>query len=124
MNRRASGGIIRTLGAQAIMLLAAVLVSWLVSGAAAAVSALIGAAAYFVPNALFAFRLLLALWGPAKSSPLAFFAGEAFKLGSAILVMGLAAWLGRSWLVWPAMLFGLVCVLKGYVLLLVFRKLP
>ncbi|UYO94185.1 ATP synthase subunit I [Pollutimonas sp. M17] len=124
MNRRASGGIVRTLAAQAVMLLVAVLASWLVSGAAAAVSALIGAAAYFVPNALFALRLLLGLWGPVKSSPLTFFVGEAFKLGSAILVMGLAAWLGRSWLVWPAMLFGLVCVLKGYVLLLVFRRLP
>lgn len=106
------------------MLLVAVLVSWLVSGAAAAVSALVGAAAYFVPNALFALRLLLGLLGPVKSSPLTFFVGEAFKLGSAILIMGLAAWLGQDWLVWPAMLFGLLCVLKGYVLLLVFRKLP
>jgi ATP synthase protein I len=26
--------------------------------------------------------------------------------------------------VWPALLFGLLCVLKGYVLLLMFRRLP
>lgn len=124
LNLRASNGIVRTLVAQAVMLVVAILVSWLVSGGEAAVSALIGAAAYFVPNALFALRLLLGLLGPVKSSPLTFFVGEAFKLGSAVLIMGLAAWLGRGWLVWPAMLFGLVCVLKGYVLLLMFRKLP
>jgi ATP synthase protein I len=124
LNRRASSGIVRTLVAQSAMLMAAVLVSWLVSGGEAAISALIGAAAYFVPNSLFALRLLLGLLGPVKSSPLTFFVGEAFKLGSAVLVMGLAAWLARDWLVWPAMLFGLLCVLKGYVLLLMFRKLP
>src|SRR3546814_18287698 len=106
------------------MLVLAVLVCWLVSGSEAAVSALIGAAAYFVPNALFALRLLLGLLGAAKSSPFAFFVGEAFKLGSAVMVMGLAAWLGRGWLVWPALLSGLIWVLKGYVLLLMFRKLP
>ncbi len=124
ITRRASSGIMRTLAAQAVMLVVAVLCSWLVAGGAAAVSAFIGAAAYFVPNALFALRLLLGLFGPLKSSPLTFFVGEAFKLGSAVLVLGLAAWLGNDWLVWPAVLFGLLCVLKGYVLLLLFRKLP
>lgn len=124
LNQRASRGILRALAAQAVMSLVAVLVSWLVAGGFAAVSALIGAAAYFVPNLLFALRLLLGLLGSAKASPLTFFVGEAFKLGSAVLVLGLAAWWGRGWLVWPAMLFGLLCVLKGYVLLLMFRKLP
>ena len=124
ITRRASSGIVRTLAAQAAMLGVAVLVSWLVAGSAAAVSAFIGAAAYFVPNALFALRLLVGLFGPLKSSPFTFFVGEAFKLGTAVVVLGLAAWLGRGWLVWPAMLFGLLCVLKGYVLLLLFRRLP
>jgi ATP synthase protein I len=123
-NRRAGTGIMRTLAAQAAMSVVAVAVSWWVAGMGAAVSALIGAAAYFVPNALFALRLLVGLFGRAKPSPLTFFVGEAFKLGSASLVLGLVAWMGRDWLVWPAMLFGLVCVLKGYVLLLIFRKLP
>ncbi|NYT85044.1 ATP synthase subunit I [Pollutimonas harenae] len=124
ITRRASSGIMRTLAAQAVMLGLAVLISWLVAGSAAAVSAFIGAAAYFVPNALFALRLLLGLFGPLKASPFTFFVGEAFKLGSAVLVLGLAAWLANGWLVWPAVLFGLLCVLKGYVLLLLFRKLP
>ena len=102
----------------------AVVVSWLVAGHAAAASALVGAAAYFVPNALFALRLLLGIFGAAKTSPLTFFIGEAFKLSVAVAVLATAALMGKGWLVWPAMLFGLLCVLKGYVLLLVFRKLP
>lgn len=124
LKQRANRGIMRTLAAQAAMLVFAVAVSWLVAGGSAAASAFIGAAAYFVPNALFALRLLVGLLGPAQASPLTFFVGEAFKLGSAVLVLGMVAWLGGSWLVWPAMLFGLLCVLKGYVLLLMFRKLP
>lgn len=124
INRRASSGILRALAAQAIMAAVAVLVSWLVSGGTAALSALVGACAYFVPNALFALRLLLGLLGPVKSNPFTFFLGEALKLGSAVAVLVLVAWLGRDWVVWPALLFGLLCVLKGYVLLLAFRKLP
>lgn len=124
INKRAGSGIIRALGAQAAMAGFAVVVSWLLAGNAAAISALAGAAAYFLPNALFALRLLVGLFGPVKSSPLTFFVGEAFKLGAAVLILGLLAWQGGSWLVWPAMLFGLVCVLKGYVLLLMFRKMP
>lgn len=124
INRRASSGILRALAAQAIMAAVAVLVSWWVSGGAAAISALVGAGAYFVPNAFFALRLLLGLFGPVKSNPFTFFLGEALKLGSAVAVLVLVAWLGRDWVVWPALLFGLLCVLKGYVLLLAFRKLP
>ena len=124
INRRAGSGIVRTLVAQAAMAAVAVLVSWLVAGGMAAVSALVGAAAYFVPNALFALRLLLGIFGPVKSNPFTFFLGEALKLGSAVAVLVLVAWLGRDWVVWPSLLFGLLCVLKGYVLLLAFRKLP
>ena len=91
INRRASSGILRALAAQAIMAAVAVLVSWLVSVGSAALSALVGACAYFVPNALFAQRLLLGLLGPEKSNPFTFFLGEALKLGSAVAVLVLAA---------------------------------
>ena len=121
---RASKGLVRALVAQAVMLGAAILVCGLVSGAAAAWSALIGGGAYLIPNALFALRLLAGLWGPVTSTPFTFFLGEAFKLGAAVLTLGLAAWLGSGWIVWPALLVGLLCVLKGYVLLLLFRRLP
>jgi ATP synthase protein I len=124
INRRASSGILRSLAAQAVMGCIAVLASWFFAGVTGAGSALIGASAYFVPNAIFALRLLLGLFGASRASPLTFFVGEAFKLGTAVLVLGMAAWLARDWLVWPAMLLGLLSVLKGYVLLLLFRKLP
>lgn len=122
--RRSSRGLVRVLTAQLSVAAVVVAVSGLVAGSAAALSALIGAAAYFVPNALFAMRLLFGFFGPVKTGPLTFFAGEAFKLGTAVLVLALTAWYGRDWLVWPALLFGLIGVLKGYVLLLLFRKLP
>ncbi|MYN14815.1 hypothetical protein GSY71_16875 [Pusillimonas sp. TS35] len=121
---RASTGLLRTLAAQAVMLAVAVLVCGLVAGSGAAISALIGGGAYLVPNSLFALRLLAGLWGPARSDPLTFFWGEAFKLASSLAVLGLAGWLGSGWLSWPAALVGLLFVLKGYVLLLLFRKLP
>jgi len=124
IKKRASTGIMRTLVAQAVMLVAAVAGSWIVAGGYAALSALLGGLAYLLPNSLFALRLLLGVIGPVSTSPITFFVGEAFKLGSAVGILGLAVWLGQGWLVWPAMLIGLLCVLKGYVLLLVFRKLP
>lgn len=124
IGRRANQGLIRALVAQASMAFFAIVLSGLVGGTNAAVSAFAGAAAYFVPNALFALRLLAGFLGPMKSGPMSFFWGEAFKLGTAILILGLVAWKGEGWLVWPAFLFGLLCVLKGYVLLLAFRKLP
>ena len=124
IGRRANQGLIRALVAQAGMAVFAVVLSGLVAGSNAALSALVGAAAYFIPNALFAMRLLAGSFGPLKAGPMAFFWGEAFKLGTAMLILGLAAWKGEGWLVWPALLLGLLCVLKGYVLLLATRKLP
>ncbi|TCV00552.1 ATP synthase protein I [Paracandidimonas soli] len=126
-SRRRSGqahGILRVLMAQGVTGLLAVLVSWWAAGAAGAVSAFVGVAAYFVPNALFAMHLLVGLAGSGRASPLVFFAGEAFKLAAAIAILWLAGWYGRDWLVWPALLFGLLCVLKGYVLLLALRRMP
>lgn len=124
ITRRASHGLIWVLMAQAGVALIAIIVSGFVGGQAAAVSALIGAAAYFVPNALFAMRLLFGVFAVARPGPAAFLWGQAFKLVSATLLLGLFVWMGRDWLVWPALLFGLLGVLKGYVLLLALRRLP
>ena len=117
-------GIVGVLVAQACMGLVAVLVSWLIAGLAAGVSALVGALAYWLPNTLFALRLLLGLAIKKKANPFAFFVGEAFKLGFAVAVLVAAAVLGGDALVWPALLFGLLMVLKGYVLLLLAGRLP
>ncbi|GAB2886399.1 ATP synthase subunit I [Paralcaligenes sp. KSB-10] len=114
----AGRGVVRALMAQLAMGGFGALLSWVVAGSAAGLSALMGAGAYFVPNVLFAVRVLLGLYGPGKPSELTFFLGEAFKLASTLLLLGLAVHLTRGWLVWPAFLLGLLCVLKGYVLLL------
>lgn len=122
--RNSGLGIVRVLMAQAVMALVVIVVSWGVAGTNAALSALAGAAVYFVPNTLFALRLLLGLLGGKEATPTAFFVGEFFKLGSALCILALVVWKGTDWLVWPALLFGLLGVLKGYVLLLALRKLP
>ena len=119
--RRSSLGIVQILCAQALLALMVTLLSWWFGGRDAAASALIGACAYFIPNTV---RLLLGLMGGANANPASFFMGEVFKLGSAIAILGFAAWQFQSWLVWPALLFGLIGVLKGYVVLLALGRLP
>ena len=121
---RARYGLVWTLSAQAAMAALIILLCWVLAGSAAAVSALVGAAAYFVPNALFALLLLPGALGVVQPSPYVFFLGEAFKLGTALAVLGLAAWLAQAWLVWSALVAGLAGVLKGYVLLMALRRLP
>lgn len=122
--RRSALGIVQILTAQALLALVVVLISWWLSGIEAAASALIGAGAYFLPNSIFAVRLLIGLLGGANATAMSFFWGEAFKLGTAMALLGLAAWQFHNWLVWPALLFGLIGVLKGYVVLLALGKLP
>lgn len=122
--RRSALGLVRVLCAQALLALVVILLSWWIGGRYAAASAVVGAGAYFVPNAIFALRLLLGLMSGANANAAAFFWGEAFKLGAAIAILGLAAWQFHSWLVWPALLFGLIGVLKGYIVLLATNKLP
>lgn len=122
--KRSGMGIARVLMAQAVMAIVVIVISWVVAGGDAAISALLGAAAYLIPNALFAMRLLLNLFSGKAATVQAFFVGELFKLGSALGILVLVVWSDTGWLVWPALLFGLLGVLKGYVLLLVAGKLP
>lgn len=106
------------------MALFATVVSWAFFGPAAGASALLGAGAYFVPNAFFALRLLLGYSGVKPVAAAGFLAGELIKLASSVLLLAAVVLVAQAWLVWPALLFGLVSVLKGYVLLLAFHKLP
>jgi ATP synthase protein I len=122
--RRSRVGLYRALAAQAVTGLLVVLVAWGVAGFDAGASALIGAVAYFVPNALFAARLLLGYLGPKRPGSLAFFWGEALKLIATAAIVAAVAWRWGSWLVWPAFLLGLLGVMKGYVVLLALRRLP
>lgn len=108
--------------AQVLMGGLAVVVSWLVAGAGAGVSALIGAGAYLLPSAIFILRLMMSVAVPGPSSPVVFILGQAFKLLAAIALLWWAASEGGDRLVWPALLAGLVCVLKGPLLWMLFRS--
>jgi len=120
---RARRGLVNAVAAQGLMAVAATLAAWAVAGAAAGWSALAGAGAYLLPNALFALRLHLAARIPGRAHPFSFLFGEVFKLAATVLLLWLVARTGGDAVVWPALLAGLVCTLKGYVLLLMFRRL-
>ena len=122
--RRSALGIVQVLCAQVVLALVVIVLSWWVSGKYAAASALVGAGAYFLPNSIFAVRLLLGLVGGTNANAASFFIGEILKLGAAVALLALAVWQFNAWLVWPALLFGLIGVLKGYVVLLALGKLP
>jgi len=96
---------------------AVVLVAGVVAGLAGLASALIGALAYLVPNAIFAIRLLLGLGNAGQANVLTFFVGEFAKLALVVAVLMSAGWLAGAWLVWPALLLGLIGVVMGYALL-------
>lgn len=121
---KAMRGLVRVLVAQLVMSAIAVVVSWLVAGFYAGISALLGALSCFVPNALFATRLLVGMVLGQPADPGRFLVGELVKLLASVVLLVLAIYLAQPWLVWPALLFGLLMVLKGYVLLLMFGKLP
>ncbi|WP_254926238.1 ATP synthase subunit I [Bordetella genomosp. 11] len=123
LRARTSRGLARAVVAQCVMAVLATVIAWVVAGTAAGLSALVGAGAYLVPNTLFALRLLLDTHRPGQVNPFTFFLGEAFKLVATVLLLWLAVRLGGDRIVWPAMLIGLICTLKGYVLLLMSGKL-
>lgn len=124
LRAKAVRGLGRVVWVQGVAVLFAALVCWLFFGWRAGVSALVGGGAYYLPNLLFAMRLLVGMLGARPVGPVGFLLGELVKLGVAVLLLAWAAYEWQAWLVWPALLFGLVCVLKGYVLLLFTGKLP
>ncbi|WP_019937691.1 ATP synthase subunit I [Bordetella sp. FB-8] len=110
------------LAAQAVMGLGAAVLAGVWAGSAAGLSALIGAGAYWFPNAFFALRLLVGVVRSMRANPFAFLLGELAKLLLTVLILGLAAWYARGWLVWPAVLVGLLLTLKGYLPFMLLRK--
>lgn len=123
LNAQAGRSLLRIVAAQGAMGLSAAVIAGIFAGPAAGWSALAGAGAYFVPNALFAVRLFISLFKTRRASPITFLFGEMVKLLITVLLLWLLGNLAHSWLIWPAVLLGLIFTLKGYVLLLMFRKL-
>ena len=123
LNAQAGRSLLRIVAAQGAMGLAAAAIAGIFAGPAAGLSALAGAGVYFVPNALFAMRLFISLFNTRRASPITFLLGEMIKLLITVFLLWLLGHLAHDWLVWPAVLLGLIFTLKGYVLLLMFRKL-
>lgn len=106
----------KIVGLQVLMTSVVALCSGLISGQAAAVSALLGGAACFVPNALLAARLaFLVRRKPQGVGVQAFFVGEFIKLG---LTLALLVVFARAYsdLVWLAMIIAIIVCLKSYLL--------
>lgn len=108
-------------GVQVGVLAITAVAAWLVGGGKAGLSALFGGAAYTLPNALFAVRIACSVSRPGGASPLTFFLGEFFKIGSAIGLLFAAVWLWRD-LVWVAWFVGLIAALKSYIFVYLIRK--
>lgn len=100
---------------QAATIMGVTLVAGLVAspghGRMAALSALAGGAAYFLPNLLFAVRLMLtdAPSGGRRASPISFFLGEALKLSAIIAILLILPRITEIY--WPALLAGLFAVM-------------
>lgn len=89
----------------------------LLGGPHAATSALLGGAACWIPNGLFALRLAVAGARPQGTSVVVFFLGEFIKVGSTLMLLAAVVWLYKD-LVWLAMLVSFIAVLKSYMLAL------
>ena len=110
----------RVIGLQVIASVLVAVFAWLVAGGAAAVSALLGGAACFVPNGLFALRLAVAAKRPGGTNVATFFVGEFLKIGSTIALIALIAWVWKD-VVWLAMIVAVIAALKSYLIALFFR---
>jgi len=112
--QKARRDLLRALVSQVVASALVAVVFGLVSGAGSALSALLGAACYLAPNAVFVFRLLLATFKPNGAGPATFLVGNALKLLAAIGLLWLLADLEAGRLDWLAAIVGLIVALKGY----------
>jgi ATP synthase protein I len=122
INQRSRLELVQIVKAQALLGLVVAILAWLIADVDAGLSALAGAGTYFVPNMIFALRLYLATFRPGGSRPMLFLVGEMLKIGAAVGLLWLVAQVGGDRVQWLAVLVGLIAVLKGYVLVLVFGR--
>jgi ATP synthase protein I len=122
INKRSRLELVQIVKAQALLGSVVAILAWLIAGVDAGLSALAGAGTYFVPNAIFALRLYLATFRPGGSGPVLFLVGEMLKIGAAVGLLWLVARVGGDRVQWLAVLVGLIAVLKGYVVMLMFGR--
>lgn len=122
INARSRIELAQAVVAQGVVAVVVALLAWVVGGFDAGWSALAGSLVYFVPNLVFALRLFLGTFRPGGSSALVFIVGEFLKVGAAVGLLWLLAHVGGERVVWLAVIAGLIAVLKGYMLVLMFGK--
>ena len=122
INQRSRLELVLIVKAQALLGSVVAILTWMVAGIDAGLSALAGAGTNFVPNMIFALRLYLATFRPGGSGPRLFLVGEMLKVGAAVGLLWVVAHVGGDRVQWLAVLVGLIAVLKGYVLVLVFGR--
>jgi ATP synthase protein I len=122
INQRSRLELVLIVKAQALLGSVVAVLTWMVAGVDAGLSALAGAGTYFVPNMIFALRLYLATFRPGGSGPMLFLVGEMLKIVAAVALLWVVADVGGDRVQWLAVLVGLIAVLKGYVLVLVFGR--
>lgn len=106
----------RIIALQIFMTALVALVSSAVSGWAGAVSAFLGGAVCFLPNALFAVRISLASRKPhAGGGAQTFFVGELVKL-SLTLALLVAVARNVDNVVWPVLIISMIACVKSYLL--------
>ncbi|ETD67038.1 membrane protein [Pelistega indica] len=123
MNAHAAKGLVQILMAQLALLIVVSLLAGLISGKLPMLSAFAGGMAYFIPTALVVVRMLMRLYANADASAGTLFIAEGIKIVGTILLLVLLAKFAAGFIVWPALLLGLISVMKAYVLLLMFRKI-
>lgn len=96
------------------------LASGLIGGPHAAISALLGGAACFIPNGLFALKLAAAARRPQGTDAGVFLVGEFVKVVATIALLALIVASYRN-LVWLALIVSIIAVLKSYVLALLIK---
>lgn len=102
---------------QHLAVLVVTLIAFLLSGAAAGFSAMLGGLSCSLPNALFAFKLHMNTQKPSGPSPSAFFIWEFVKVGLTMASLFAVAMLYRD-LNWLAFIAAVIVVLKSYIFLL------
>lgn len=123
MNAQAARGLIHILLAQfALLAVVMLLVAWL-GGWNSALSAMVGGMTYFIPSLLVTIQMLLRLYSGRNASAGALFIVEGIKICGTVALLVLVAKVMGDWISWPALLAGLISVMKGYLLLLMFRKI-
>ncbi|NOL48780.1 ATP synthase subunit I [Pelistega europaea] len=122
LDAQAARGLVHILVAQFAVLMVVVLLTGLVSGVMPMVSALAGGMTYFIPTFVVVLRMLIRLSSGKPGSAGTLFIAEGIKIvGTIALLILLVKFMG-SMIVWPALLLGLIAVMKSYFFLLIFKK--